>query len=238
MPDAVTDARWFVVAGMVFVIVALAHSVLRRLPVTTAIVYLGIGVFIGPIGLGLIRLDPIDDAGLIELVAELAVLVSLFTAGLKLRDPPAAAGTDRYSATLSMAVTVGLLAFAGTILLGLPVGAAVLLGAILAPDRPGARLGRQVTDAWTRPGPVLAHRRGRDERRHRVPVRHARPRAARAARARRGGWRWWAVDVAWGVAGGPAAVVLGDRDRAGKLVLYLRRGTRRRSGWTTSSPSG
>ena len=84
MPDAVTDARWFVVAGLVFVIVALAHSVLRRLPVTTAIVYLGIGVIIGPVGLGLIRLDPIADAGLIELVAELAVIVSLFSAGLKL----------------------------------------------------------------------------------------------------------------------------------------------------------
>ena len=138
MPDAVTDPRWFVVAGMVFVIVALAHSVLRRLPVTTAIVYLGIGVIIGPIGLGLIRLDPIDDAGLIELVAELAVIVSLFSAGLKLRDPIRDRRWRRpvRLATVSMLVTVALVAFVGTMLLGLPIGAAVMLGAILAPTDP------------------------------------------------------------------------------------------------------
>jgi NhaP-type Na+/H+ or K+/H+ antiporter len=66
------------------------------------------------------------------------VIVSLFTAGLKLRMPwrdPRWWLPVRL-AFLSMTVTVGLVAFVGTRWLGLSLGAAVLLGAILAPTDP------------------------------------------------------------------------------------------------------
>src|SRR5919206_497446 len=67
-----------------------------------------------------------------------AVLISLFTAGLKLRT----ALTDHRwrlpvrLAVESMIVTVGLITLVGVVGLGLPLGAAVLLGAILAPTDP------------------------------------------------------------------------------------------------------
>ena len=152
MPIELTDARWFVLAGVVFVAVAIGGSILKRLPVTTAVIYLGIGAAVGPLGLGLITLDPVDDAGMLELLTELAVIVSLFTAGLKLRDPI----TDRRwrapfrLASVSMTVTVALIAVVGTLALGLPVGAAVLLGAILAPTDPVLASDVQVVHAGDR----------------------------------------------------------------------------------------
>ena len=69
--------------------------------------------------------------------------------------------------------------------LGLPFGAAILLGGILAPTDPVLASDVQVAERRrSRPPALLAHRRGRPERRHRVSVRAARPRPARPARPR------------------------------------------------------
>ena len=62
-----------------------ASTVLKRLPLTTALVYLAVGVAVGPYGLALIDLDLGSDARLLERIAEVALLISLFTTGLKLR---------------------------------------------------------------------------------------------------------------------------------------------------------
>ncbi|MGI8702949.1 MAG: cation:proton antiporter [Candidatus Limnocylindrales bacterium] len=125
-------------AGVVLIAMALAGSVLRRLPLSSAMIYLAAGAALGPIGLGIIILDPVGGAGLLELVSEIAVIVSLFTAGLKLRLPISDRGwwIPVRLASVSMAVTVGLVALVGVTLFGLPLGAAVLLGAILAPTDP------------------------------------------------------------------------------------------------------
>ena len=66
---------------------ALSGSVLKRLPLSTSMLYLAVGFGLGPYGLGLIRLDPVEDAAILERFTEVAVIVSLFTAGLKLRVP-------------------------------------------------------------------------------------------------------------------------------------------------------
>ena len=66
---------------------ALAGSVLKRLPISSAMLYLAAGVALGPLGAGLLRVDIIRDAELLERLTEMAVIVSLFTAGLKLRLP-------------------------------------------------------------------------------------------------------------------------------------------------------
>ncbi len=138
MPEALTDARWFLAAGVVLIAMALAGSVLRRLPLSSAMIYLAAGAALGPIGLGMIILDPVGGAGLLEIVSEIAVIVSLFTAGLKLRLPVSDRGwwIPVRLAVVSMAVTVALIALVGVTLFGLPLGAAVLLGAILAPTDP------------------------------------------------------------------------------------------------------
>lgn len=62
MPEELTDPRWFVLAGLVFVAVAIGGSLLKRLPITGAVLYLVIGVGAGPLGLGLVRLDPVADS--------------------------------------------------------------------------------------------------------------------------------------------------------------------------------
>jgi NhaP-type Na+/H+ or K+/H+ antiporter len=129
---------WFVIVGVLLIFMALSSTILKRLPLTTSMLYLAFGLGLGPIGLGLIKLDPLDFAGWLERVTEIAVLVSLFTAGLKMRRP---LKDQRWRpplvlATLTMVVTVALIAATGSFLLGLPLGAAILLGAILAPTDP------------------------------------------------------------------------------------------------------
>lgn len=133
-----TAALWFAIVGTLLVATAVAGSLVKRLPLTTSLLYLAVGVALGPAGAGLVRLDPVRHAVLIERLAEVAVLVSLFAAGLKLRT---ALSDQRWQApvrlaTVSMTLTIALIAAAGVIGLGLPLGAAVLLGAVLAPTDP------------------------------------------------------------------------------------------------------
>ena len=133
-----TASLWFVLAGLLFVVMALGGSVLKRLPLSTSMLYLVFGVGLGSSGLGLLRFDLVEGAPLLEVFTEIAVLVSLFTAGLKLRVD----WRERdwhlplRLATVSMVVTIALVAAVGVLGLGLPLGAAILLGAILAPTDP------------------------------------------------------------------------------------------------------
>ena len=108
------------------------------MPLTAAVIYLVAGAALGPWGAGLLQIDALRDAELLERLAEVAVIISLFTAGLKLRIP----GTDRrwrpaiLLASFAMLLTVAALATFAVLVLGLPVSAAVLLGAVLAPTDP------------------------------------------------------------------------------------------------------
>ena len=109
----------YVIAGALLIFMALTGSVLKRLPLTAAMLYLAVGYGLGPAGVGLIRLDPVADAVLLERLTEVAVIVSLFTAGLKLRLP---LSDPRWRLPVrlafgSMALTVGLIAAAGVWLL-------------------------------------------------------------------------------------------------------------------------
>src|SRR5688500_19911089 len=121
---------WFIVAGVLLVGMALAASALRRAPLTASMFYLGAGVALGPAGAGLLQLDAVADAAVLERIAEIAVIISLFTAGLKLRLP----GSDRrwrapiLLASLAMVLTVAGIAAVAVAGRLLPVGAAVLLG--------------------------------------------------------------------------------------------------------------
>jgi NhaP-type Na+/H+ or K+/H+ antiporter len=150
--ESLTDARWFLAAGLVLLSMALAGSAIRRLPLSTSTVYLAVGVVLGPLGLALLLVDPVAHAPVIEVVAEIAVLISLFTAGLKLRLPL----SDRAwlppirLATIGMVLTVAMIAIIGMAGLGLSLGAAVLLGAILAPTDPVLASDVQVSDAFDR----------------------------------------------------------------------------------------
>jgi len=216
---------WFIVAGALFVVMALSITTLRRLPLTTSILYLAVGVALGPVAFGVLRLDPLADSGLLERVSEVAVIVSLFTAGLKLRLP---LREDRWRLTLrlafgSMALTVGLIAAAGVFWLGLSVGAAVLLGAVLAPTDPVL-----ASDVQTE------HAHDRDRLRFSLTGEAGLNDGTAFPFVMLGlgllglheigeyGWRWVAVDVLWAVAGGLSIGWLSGT-LLGRYVVHLRR---------------
>ncbi|MEO7886946.1 MAG: cation:proton antiporter [Polaromonas sp.] len=224
MSEPTTFTLACIVAGALLIAMTLGGSFIARLPLSAAMLYLGVGVAISPVGLGLLKLDALKNTVLLERLTEVAVLISLFTAGMKLefrvRD-----GRWRIPvqlATVSMVVTVGAITALGVYVMKLPVGAALLLGAILAPtdpvlasdvqvanpgDRDRLRFGLTgeggLNDGTAFPFVMLGlgllglHELGD------------------------GGWRWWAVDVLWSVAGGLAlGWLLGTL--VGRAILYLR----------------
>lgn len=129
---------WYLILGLLFTMMGAFQYALKRLPLTTAMIYLPIGFLLGQHGFGLLVLDPNRESAIIERIAEIVVIVSLFTAGLKLRSPLTSrdwAPVLRL-ATLSMFVSISLLALLAHYVFGFSLGAAVLVGAILAPTDP------------------------------------------------------------------------------------------------------
>jgi NhaP-type Na+/H+ or K+/H+ antiporter len=129
---------WYLLVGILLLLVVMLQSAIKRLPVSTAILYLLIGVALGPSGAGWLRIDPIRDAGLLESIAEIAVLVSLFSVGLKMRVP---LRHRDWAIALRLAagaliITIGLLSLFAHLALGLPLAVAVLLAAIVSPTDP------------------------------------------------------------------------------------------------------
>lgn len=193
--------------GGLLLLMAVASPLVKRLPITTSLVYLLIGVALGPLWLDLIRIDPVRHAAWLHRAAEISVIISLFTVGLKLRLPV----LDRRLrpalclAFASMALTVGLVTAAGTWLLGLPVGAAVLLGAIVAPTDPVLASDVQVTNPHDRDKLrlTLTAESGFNDGTAfpfvmlglgLLGLHELGPHAS----------RWWLVDVAWAIVGGLA----------------------------------
>jgi NhaP-type Na+/H+ or K+/H+ antiporter len=216
---------WLLIIGALFVLLALTGTTLQRLPLTTAIIYLAVGVVLGANVLGILPVDPLADAALLERVTEIAVLIALFTSGLKLRTP---LHEGRWMLPLrlafgAMTLTVGMIALAGVFLLHLPWGAAILLGAILAPTDPVLASDVQV-----------AHPGDRDRLRFSLTGEAGLNDGTAFPFVMLGlgllglhplgtcGWRWLVVDVGWAVLGG-LAVGGGLGTLVGRLVIYLRR---------------
>jgi len=210
---------------MLFISMTLAGSAISRLPLTTAMLYLVVGVLLGPQVSGFLHLNFVTHASGIERVTELAVIVSLFTAGLKLRVPV----LDRRwliairLAVGSMAITVALVATAIVVVLGLPWGVGIIVGAILAPTDPVLASDVQVEHPF-------------DENRLRFALTGEASLNDGTAfpflmlglgllglHDLGGGlWRWVAIDVLWAtIAGLAVGGALGTA--VGKLVLYMRR---------------
>jgi len=133
-----TNAQWFLLVGGLLLTRGLTAPLLQRLPVTPAIVYLAVGLLVGPTVLNLFHFNPLQESALLEVLTEVVVLISLFSAGVKMPVPFSFVRwrTPILLASVSMAISVGLVAAFAFFLLGLPLGAGVLLGAILAPTDP------------------------------------------------------------------------------------------------------
>lgn len=132
------NAQWFILVGGLLLFMGLTASILKRSLVTSAIIYLAVGVLVGPTALNLFHFNPLKESALLEVLTEVAVLISLFSAGVKM---PVPFSFNRWRAplllaTASMTLTVAMVAAFAYYVLGLPLGAGVLLGAILAPTDP------------------------------------------------------------------------------------------------------
>ncbi|MBB3232806.1 cation:proton antiporter [Halomonas stenophila] len=133
-----TAATWFILIGTLLLVVGFTFSYFKRVPATSAILYLMIGFIFGPMGFGLFHFNSLEESALLEFLTEIAVLISLYCAGVKM---PAPVTIKRWQnplqlAVVSMAITVGLVTLFGYYWLALPLGAAVLLGAVVAPTDP------------------------------------------------------------------------------------------------------
>jgi sodium/hydrogen antiporter len=217
-------ATWVLLGGLILIAMMLIGTLVERLPLSGAMIYLALGVLLSPYGFGILDLDPIVHAASLELVAEAALLISLFSVGLKLEVPI----LDRRwiasyrLAFLSMAITVGSIAAIGVAAMGLPLGVAIVLGAILAPTDPVLASAIQ-----SRPGA------GFDSTRFSLAAEGALNDGTAFPLVLLGlgimqlhdlgdsGWSWWLVDVLWATGGG---MVIGKLigGGVGKLVIYLR----------------
>jgi len=132
------SAQWFMLIGGLLLAMGLTASILKRSPITSAIIYLAVGVLAGPTVLDLFHFNPLRESALLESLTEVAVLISLFSAGVKMPVPFTIARWHApiLLATVSMTITVAAVAAFAYFVLGLPLGVGVLLGAILAPTDP------------------------------------------------------------------------------------------------------
>lgn len=217
-------AIWALTIGALLTTMALSGTLLHRLPLSTSMLYLAAGYALGPAGWALLAPDPILHSAVLERVAEMAVLISLFTVGLKLGLPLSDKSwrLPLRLAFVSMTITVALIAAIGVWGLGLSLGAAILLGAILAPTDPVLASDVQVHETTDR-----------DRLRFSLTGEGGLNDGAAFPFAMLGlgllglhdlgafGWRWLLVDVLWELVGGLLiGGVLGNL--IGRLVVYLR----------------
>ena len=124
------------VIGLLLLIVTLGSGWISRLPLSFALIYLLVGIFLGPYGVKLLQLRP--DAEFLERLTEFVVLISLFSCGLKMNRNlylGAWRSTVRLIGFL-MPISIFAIAAVGHWLLKMEWGPAILLGAILAPTDP------------------------------------------------------------------------------------------------------
>jgi len=219
-----TVAVWAMLVGLLLISMALVGTLLSRLPLSAAMIYLLLGWVLGPQALDVLRPDPFVHASALEQLTEIGLLISLFGVGLQLAVPlrDARWRLPMRLAFVSMAATVGMITVVGLWFLDLSVGAAILLGAILAPTDPVL-----ASDVRSEPG--------------------SRPDRVGFSLAGEGGLndgaaypfvmlglgllglhelgaaltRWWLVDLLWATLGGVAiGALLGAA--TGRLVVHLR----------------
>ncbi|HEY0977034.1 MAG TPA: cation:proton antiporter [Flavobacteriales bacterium] len=124
--------------GLVFLSAAVLPRLLRNVFVSMPLVHIAFGALLGWLTSGRFVADPVEHGTWVERLAEMAVIISLMSAGLKLDRP---IGLARWASTwrlliITMPLCIALLVVGGHWLLGLPLAAAVLLGAVLAPTDP------------------------------------------------------------------------------------------------------
>lgn len=124
------------VIGILLLTVTLGSGWISRLPVSYALIYLVVGIGLGPYGVKLIELRP--EAQFLERITEFVVIVSLFSCGLKMNRPLQLWAWNSTARLIGFLMPISIFAVAaiGHWFVKLDWGPAILLGAILAPTDP------------------------------------------------------------------------------------------------------
>lgn len=126
------------VLGIAVLCAAVLPGQLQRLPLSMPMIAVAAGMALFALPLGFDGPRPGADDDIAERLTELVVIVSLTGAGLKLTRR---VGWRSWMTTwrllaITMPITVAVIALLGVSVLGLPLAAAVLLGAVIAPTDP------------------------------------------------------------------------------------------------------
>lgn len=122
--------------GLLLLTVTVGSSIIARLPLSYALIYLIVGVLLGPYGIHFIQLELSDEW--LERLFEMVVIVSLFSCGIKMNrrlNVWSWQSTARLIGIL-MPISIFAIALVGHFLLNWNWGLAILIGAILAPTDP------------------------------------------------------------------------------------------------------
>jgi sodium/hydrogen antiporter len=124
------------VIGLLLSIVTLGSGWIGRLPLSYALIYLLVGIALGPYGFGLINLRP--DAKFLLRLSEFVVIVSVFSCGLKMNR---SLQVHKWQSSIRlilflMPISIGAIALISHLFIGMSWAAAILLGAILTPTDP------------------------------------------------------------------------------------------------------
>lgn len=130
---------WLLGIGLVVLLVAWLPLLLKKLPLSLPIIFVGMGMAIFAwTPLAQFSPHPVESPVLIEKASEFIVIISLMGAGLKIGRPLSWRGWNLTIRLLAivMPLTILFIALSGLWILGLPLASALLLGACLAPTDP------------------------------------------------------------------------------------------------------
>lgn len=138
------------VIGLLLLAVTLGSGWIARLPFSFALIYLVVGILLGPYGFGLIQLrrSGVFNAEVLERITEFVVIVSVFSCGLRIVRPLKFWAWDITVRLIGLLMPISIFALAvvGKLFLGMNWGEAILLGGILAPTDPVLASEVQLTD--------------------------------------------------------------------------------------------
>jgi len=124
--------------GLTLLVITLGRKLFERLNLNTTYAYIALGIGAGPLLLDLAPDDALSAIPVLKRLAEAAVIISLIVLGIRIGRPITWWGWQSTVRLILivMPATIAAVALTGMWLLGLALGPAVLLGAILAPTDP------------------------------------------------------------------------------------------------------
>lgn len=129
---------FLLVCGVAFLFGALFPIMFKRAPISLPMLQVSFGMVMGYLWTTLSFFDPLNNGLIIEKLTEIVVLVSLVGAGIKIDTPLTWTLWRPTARLLLITMPIGIFAMAalGYYTFGLSLGAAILLGAVLAPTDP------------------------------------------------------------------------------------------------------